>query len=113
MHLIAFCNWIREQHTILGFSNVLSANLTAAQRDATLMKIATGKRSSDGLKPSSKEIKEPDPWLGKMNDWCNKKREFLAFLSKKRGVNRVPLVYVIWGASPLDKGADIYIKTRF
>jgi hypothetical protein len=72
MRLIAFQNWIREQHTILGFGNVSSSNFTVAQRDATLMKIGTGKQSSEDLKPLSKEIKEPEPWLGKMNDWQKK-----------------------------------------
>ncbi len=33
------------------------------------MKIGTGKRCSDDLKPSSKEIKEPYFWLNKMKDW--------------------------------------------
>jgi hypothetical protein len=60
-----------------------------------LMKLSTGKQAGDDSRPSSKDVKEPEPWLGKTSDWRKKKREFLAFLGKRRGKGNIPLVYLV------------------
>ena len=99
VRLLAFRSWSREQQTIFGHGNVDSTLFTDDQQDAILMRKATAtKRGGEDmslLSPSGKEAKEPDPWLGKIQDWRKKKREFLAYVAKRRGVNGVPLAYLL------------------
>ncbi len=68
IRLIAFRNWIRESHTVVGFGHVSSSHFNAEIRDSMLMKLSTGKQDGDDFRSSSKEVKEPEPWLGKTSD---------------------------------------------
>ncbi len=107
--LLAFKSWSKEQQSIHGFGNVDTTKFNHEQLNIVLMKKATAtKCGSNDISPplygTGKEAKEPDPWLGKRQDWRKKKREFIAFLAKKRGSTGVPLTYLIW--SEVEEGEE-------
>ena len=51
-------------------------------------------RTAKGSKKD--DLKMPDPFSGKQNNWLQCKREMKAYLGQKEGVNGTPLLYVIW-----------------
>ena len=54
------------------------------------------KRTIDASQRNNvRDIKEPEPWLGKPQDWRKQKRELIAYMAKRRNHNNVPFLYLI------------------
>ena len=118
--LLAFRNWIKNQQANEGYDNVRSDDFTRYELHRMLEQAGTSlKRAPDGSdRLSGKEIKEPDPWSGKPQDWRKKKQELLAYLAKRRNRNGVPFLYLtrdedyseIDGDNSIDNDATHLIK---
>ena len=86
MRLMAFKIWIKDQQANEGFGNVSSNKFTHEELTKLLEQVGNGqKRTIDGPEWNiHREIKEPEPWLGKPQDWHKRKREVMAYLAKRR-----------------------------
>ena len=97
MRLMAFKMWIREQQANEGFGNVSSNYFTNEELTKMLEQVGNGqKRTIDASQRNNvRDIKEPEPWLGKPQDWRKRKRELIAYMAKRRNCNNVPFLYLI------------------
>ena len=97
MRLMAFKMWIKDQQANEGFGNVSLNNFTHEELTKMLELVGNGqKQTIDGPERNiHRDIKEPEPWLGKPQDWRKQKRELMAYLAKRRNRNNVPFLYLI------------------
>ena len=89
--MVAFKMWIKEQQGYEGFGNVSSNYFTNEELTKMLEQAGNGQKRTieTSEKSNVRNIKEPEPWLGKPQDWRKRKRELIAYMAKRRNRNNV------------------------
>jgi hypothetical protein len=97
MRLMAFIMWIKEQQSNEGFGNVSSNYFTNEELTKMLEQVGNGqKRTIDTSERSNvRDIKEPEPRLGKPQDWHKRQCELIAYTAKRRNCNNVTFLYLM------------------